>query len=176
MIGGRRAHNSIDQSSFPMSSSYSKIPAGKALKHKRNIFLEAWEELKTKEAKKAQDLEAAWPKVQELVDCLTFERLQAAKLAIGPAFVDAIQKLGYGASVLSDKLEQHKLQHIPCQARSVFSKQEIEEQALKIFQRAYPELGDWSIPMLLRRVDDREWKEIIRTLKGQKKEMVKLLK
>ncbi len=149
----------------------------KSLKPTRNIFLEAWEELKQEEIKKAEEAEAGWVAVQELVDLLTFERLRAAKKALASSCTDAVQKLGYAASELVDKLEKRKERgNKPLQPNTKFNQFEIEQRALVIFQRAYPELDDLARSTLLRRVQDPDWRQIIETLPQQREELVKLLK
>lgn len=145
----------------------------KSLKPTRNIFLEAWEELKQEDIKRIQDIEKAWPVVQEVVDFLTFERIRAIKLASDH---HAYQKLEQGAMELARQLAAHLAAPVPQKPKTAFYKLEIEERALAIFKRSYPELDDLSQSTLLRRVQDPEWRQIIKTLPQQREELVKLLK
>ena len=145
----------------------------------RNIFLEAWEELKAEEIKRIQDTEAAWPAVEQMVECLTFEHIRAAKLVLGPSQIDTVRKLGFCASELADRLEAHKEQKQPDQPRTVFSFNEISQQAKRILDRAYPEFAEnscWPSPHALQLVQDPEWQSILRTLSKQEEQVRAMLR
>jgi hypothetical protein len=149
----------------------------KSLKPTRNIFLEAWEELKQEDIKRIQDIEKAWPVVQEVVDFLTFERIRAIKLVSKyHTHAEPSQKLEQGATELALQLAAHLAAPVHETPRTSFYKMDIEERALAIFKRSYPELDDLAQSTLLRRVQDPEWRQIIKTLPQQREELVKLLK
>lgn len=161
------------------STEREEVPAQKPRKAaKRNIYLEAWEELKAAEVKRAQDIAAAWSVMEKVVDCLDIDSIRAIKLILSPVTCDRVtQQLADCASELSDQLYKHQCEpraYVPLQ---VFPVHEIQQKAEAMFFRAFPTLQnkDYAMSTLLHKVADPEWREIIRSLKCQKEELCEKL-